>query len=155
MIPYPLAVGTGILKILPLFHKKIKVEILDIQIHQIEEYKITRNDFSGDLTQFLPVDESFVEKALFLQPRYERNYQYLVSDDEDIKITEIDNSDLPSAVIFRDSFMNALRPFLSDCFSRAVYKSGFTIDLDLIEEEAPDVVIFEIAQRYLYELLDD
>jgi hypothetical protein len=121
---------------------ELKVEIPDIQVHTFEEYELTSDDFNGDLARFLPVVDTFVEQGLFLGPRFDRKYQYLTTGRDDIKITEIEDSDLPSAVIFRDSFMNALRPFLSDYFSRAVYKSSFTIDLDLIEEEAPDVVIY-------------
>ena len=52
----------------------------------------------------------------------------------------------------RDSFTIALIPFLSDHFSRAVYQSDFNVDQMLIAEEKPDVVIFELTERYLYRL---
>ena len=37
-------------------------------------------------------------------------------------VTEIDDPSLPRAVIFRDSFVSRLVPFLSEHFSRAVYR---------------------------------
>ncbi len=52
-------------------------------------------------------------------------------------------------MIFCDSFADALKPYLSEHFSRVVYSRSFDLDLGLIDNEKPDVVIFELAQRYL------
>ena len=43
------------------------------------------------------------------------------TDEEGRLVTEIDDPSLPRAVIFRDSFVSRLVPFLSEHFSRAVY----------------------------------
>ena len=56
---------------------------------------------------------------------------------------------LPTAVIFRDSFANALVPYLSESFSRIVYVWEFDLIPQLVEAERPDVVIQEIAERFL------
>jgi alginate O-acetyltransferase complex protein AlgJ len=61
---------------------------------------------------------------------------------------------LPSAVIFRDSFFNGLQPFTSEHFSRVVYVSDFVVNFDLIAEENPQIVILEVAERYLNKLED-
>lgn len=64
----------------------------------------------------------------------------------------------PNAVIFHDSFMDWLAPFLSDHFSRAVYARMLDqdegIDELLIGSEKPDIVIFECNERWLKKLLN-
>jgi hypothetical protein len=66
-------------------------------------------------------------------------------------VTEIPGSNLPRAVIIRDSFMSAIAPFLSEHFSRAVYLWRNDFDPATIEDEHPDVVIQEIVGRHLYD----
>jgi hypothetical protein len=65
-------------------------------------------------------------------------------------VTEMPGSSLPRAVIFRDSFVSHLVPFLSEHFSRAVYVWQNDFDAALVEQEHPDVVIQEIVGRHLY-----
>jgi hypothetical protein len=55
----------------------------------------------------------------------------------------------PTAVVFRDSFADALIPFLSESFSRVVYAWERDVDPRIVESENPDVVIQEIAERFL------
>ena len=68
-------------------------------------------------------------------------------------VTEIDDPSLPRAVIFRDSFVSRLVPFLSEHFSRAVYLWQNDFDADVVAKEHPDVVIQEIAGRHLYSFI--
>jgi hypothetical protein len=70
-------------------------------------------------------------------------------------IAEIPDSSLPKAVIFRDSFMDAMLPLVSEQFSKTIYRHSFAIDLDFIAREQPDIVVYEVAQRYLDMLLAD
>ena len=65
-------------------------------------------------------------------------------------VTEIDDPSLPRAVVFRDSFVSPLVPFLSEHFRRAVYLWQNDFDAAVVEQEAPDVVIQEIVGRHLY-----
>lgn len=60
---------------------------------------------------------------------------------------EIPDSRLPRLVMFSDSFVEALIPFLSEHFSRSLYLSGTNPDFQLIREERPDVVIIELVER--------
>ena len=68
-------------------------------------------------------------------------------------VTEIDDPSLPRAVIFRDSFVSRLVPFLSEHFSRAVYLWQNDFDADVVSKEHPDVVIQEIVGRHLYNFI--
>jgi alginate O-acetyltransferase complex protein AlgJ len=68
-------------------------------------------------------------------------------------VTEIDDPSLPRAVIFRDSFVSPLVPFLSEHFSRAVYLWQNDFDASVVDKEHPDVVIQEIVGRHLYNFI--
>jgi hypothetical protein len=68
-------------------------------------------------------------------------------------VTEIDDPSLPRAVIFRDSFVSRLVPFLSEHFSRAVYLWQNDFDATEVLKERPDVVIQEIVGRHLYNFI--
>lgn len=63
---------------------------------------------------------------------------------------EQDRPDLPTAVVFRDSFMTNAHKFFSESFRRIVYVSHPNqLYFDLVEAEDPDVVIFETVERRL------
>jgi len=54
-----------------------------------------------------------------------------------------------TAVIFRDSFGEALIPWLSQAFGRAVWRWSYGFDEALIERERPMVVIQQFVERKL------
>ncbi len=56
---------------------------------------------------------------------------------------------LPRAVVFRDSFSNALIPYLSENFRRVLYVWTRDVEPRFVEREQPDIVIQEIAGRLL------
>jgi len=64
-------------------------------------------------------------------------------------VTEIPGSELPRALVFRDSFASRLIPYLSEHFSRAVYLWQKGFDPGAVERENPDVVIEEMVGRHL------
>lgn len=64
--------------------------------------------------------------------------------------TNSERADLPSLVIFRDSFSTHLLPLLAESFRRIVAISMTTYYVrEIIESERPDVVITALAERYL------
>jgi hypothetical protein len=58
---------------------------------------------------------------------------------------------LPSIVMIRDSFGNALLPMLAEHFRRGVYCSSDNFESGVIDAEHPDVVATEIVERKLYQ----
>ncbi|MDP6977842.1 MAG: hypothetical protein QF570_04470 [Myxococcota bacterium] len=56
---------------------------------------------------------------------------------------------LPKAVVFRDSFFNALIPYFSENFRRVLYVWTRDVEPRFVEREQPDIVIQEIAGRLL------
>ena len=61
----------------------------------------------------------------------------------------VEGSGYPRAVMFRDSFANALIPYLSEHFERILYVWDRDVDVALVDIEKPDVVIQEIVGRFL------
>lgn len=66
--------------------------------------------------------------------------------------TECDESRLPRAVMFHDSFCLALQPFLSEHFRRIAYVWHDDLHQDVVERERPEIVIQELLERKLTHL---
>lgn len=112
-----------------------------------------------DLAGMMGIKRSLNEEDLRLTPKRQRRYvvveppgAYATSGEGRI-VTEIPGSNLPRAVMFRDSFTSWLAPFLSEHFSRIVYLWQNDFDADEVLKEHPDVVIQEIVGRHLYNFI--
>ena len=55
-------------------------------------------------------------------------------------------------LVFRDSFSLALQKYINETFGESVYIWDFNFDKDLIEKEQPDIVLYEVVERYLEKL---
>lgn len=132
--------------------KALQRDFPQLQPPGLETYRIEQETISGDLARLLLTDPLLSEPTLQLEPVSPPRARFLEKVDRVITISELDDARLPRAVIFRDSFANSLEPFLSERFSRAVYPWSFQIDWELVEREQPDLVVYELAERYLHHL---
>ncbi len=120
---------------------------------------VERNVEGLDLAGMMGLKRVLREVDLTLAPRRPRRARVLEpagaapTDEEGRIVTEIDDPSLPRAVIFRDSFVSRLVPFLSEHFSRAVYLWQNDFDADAVTKEHPDVVIQQIVGRHLYNFI--
>ncbi|MCC6146512.1 MAG: hypothetical protein IT308_02980 [Anaerolineaceae bacterium] len=121
-----------------------------LQMPGLETYRRESETISGDLARLLLTEPLLSETTERLIPAAPPSVRFVEKTDRVITISEVDDASLPRAVIFRDSFANSLEPFLAGHFSRAVYPWTFGIDWELIEREQPDIVIYELAERYLH-----
>jgi alginate O-acetyltransferase complex protein AlgJ len=64
---------------------------------------------------------------------------------------------IPKVLVFHDSFIQALSPYMQHDFETVVLHQHreMTVNLKLIESEKPDVVIFQVAERFQHALLND
>jgi hypothetical protein len=127
----------------------------------------TRDDFEPadrlvpglDLAGMMGLMRVLRETDLILVPRRPRRARVIEpagaepTAEEGRLVTEIDDPSLPRAVIFRDSFVSRLVPFLAEHFSRAVYLWQNDFDAHAVEQEHPDIVIQEIVGRHLYNFI--
>jgi hypothetical protein len=114
----------------------------------VDQYIEEERSFRGDLSRFIPEDARFVEQAVFLTSVGGPKAKITQGDGRWVLSKNMDHS-LPKVVVFRDSFSDALIPFLAEYFSNGIYIHSFAVDFDLVEQKQPDIVILEIAQRYL------
>jgi hypothetical protein len=126
----------------------IKQDFPKVSVPCIDRFTSGKRSFSGDLASFIPEDPRFVEQAVFLSPVGGHQSELTQGEERQVISQNADDS-LPNMLVFRDSFSDALIPFLADHFSRGYYVHAFMLDFDLIEKELPDIVILEVAQRYL------
>jgi alginate O-acetyltransferase complex protein AlgJ len=108
-----------------------------------------------DLAGMMGLKRVLGEENLTLVPRRPRHYVVrepagnIVEAGEGRIVTEIPGSTLPRAVVFRDSFMSAMAPFLSEHFSRVVYLWRNDFSAEDVEREQPDVVLHEMVSRHV------
>jgi hypothetical protein len=108
-----------------------------------------------DLAALIGLRDVMHEDRLTLRPRRPRRAVTLEPKggepwwQEGRVVTEIPGSRLPRAVVFRDSFMARIAPFLSEHFSRVVYLWQTNFEVDDVRAEKPAVVIQEIVGRHL------
>jgi len=56
-------------------------------------------------------------------------------------------------LMYRDSFANAWIKFFNESFAESIYLRDYTVNYDFIEQQKPDIVIFEIIERNLSAVL--
>jgi hypothetical protein len=125
-----------------------------------DDFDVAARDVEAkDLAAMMGLKRVLREEDLVLLPRKPRLAKVIEprgarpTDEEGRLVTEIPDSTLPRAVIFRDSFASALVPFLSEHFSRAVYLWQNDFDAQVVEQEHPDIVIQEIVGRHLHNFI--
>lgn len=65
-----------------------------------------------------------------------------------IQLVNPDHPELPSAVVFRDSFCRMLYPMLADSFSKVTFVWTTSVLDYVVQGEKPDLVIMEYVERY-------
>lgn len=72
------------------------------------------------------------------------------------RVWQVDDGKLPKAVVIRDSYTNAMIPFLKENFSKSVYifdEWQYRFHPEIIKNEKPDLVILIIFEPHLRNLL--
>jgi hypothetical protein len=107
------------------------------------------------LGNILRKDEWFMhsKKPLPFYPAYTPGYPgaYLL---EPTLCLEQRDTSLPRLLMYRDSFVNPMVPFLSYHFSRSVYLWTTEPSAVATLQEHPDIVVYELVESHLDKLLD-
>src|SRR5271157_3230122 len=114
-----------------------------------------------DLGYMLGLEYYLPEEYIDLQPRKPRQARKLaetgdsgspgrsVTPSRPNIVFELPGTRLPRAVMFRDSFAEALMPLLAEHFRRITFSWQYTLNKELVEREQPDIVIQEMVERTL------
>lgn len=142
--------------------RAIQKDFPAISIPSIEDFTIKTQIAGGaDLAIMLSLQEDLQEEQIKLIPKAPRqavNASFAFENpnpdpEKSVLAKEITASDLPRLLMFRDSFTNAMAPFISENFSRSVFIRNYPIDQTIVEIEQPDVVVLEFVERQLYDAL--
>ncbi len=96
----------------------------------------------GRMTEYVP-------ELVPLEPRRAVIEEKYAEGDVRIVVSRCPGAELPRAVVFHDSFMNAMIPFLAEHFRMAVFVHKSEFDTRLVDEFRPNIVIEEMVERIL------
>jgi hypothetical protein len=125
----------------------------EVKQHEATDFSRVSETISGDLSAMLAMKNILMEESSELEPLFTREALTEDTGNSVVLKSRSRQPDLPRAMIFRDSFFNGLMPFMMEHFREAVVVRAFEPDMDWITAEKPDLVIIEVAERYLPELL--
>lgn len=63
------------------------------------------------------------------------------------------NQDLPTLLVFRDSFASHLIPFITTNFSKSYFYWQKELDKNVVKRTKPDYVIYEITERFVLQTI--
>lgn len=119
------------------------------------EPKKIENNFSGDLYGMLfPKGDKKDENIM-----YEKKHSYIyVSKTKNVEDISLKTENLEkdgSIVMYRDSFGNALIPFIADEFKNGYFTKAVPYNWELADIYNADAVVIEIAQRHISSLIEE
>lgn len=113
-----------------------------------EPYTV-KEDFEGDLEKMLYPSDVRPDEEIYYEKGHTYEYEGEISSTFDPKITTVNPQQQGSLVMYRDSFGNALLPFIADGFGNAYFSRSVPYPLtDLLVHQA-DTLIIERAERFL------
>lgn len=127
------------------------------QIHPyaLDDFNFSRSEASTrDIPKMMGVD--IREESINLTPRFDTYISQLPLKDADRKIPSLqitvnETKDLPTLLVFRDSFYKCAEGFIEPNFSRTMSMHFMDVEfsgyLDIIAAEKPDIVILEFVER--------
>jgi hypothetical protein len=130
------------------------VSVVTRDMYRVEERELP----GGGLSRMIHLGDDVKERVPFMLPKekpaaiqYNRSEQKGVPEEVKTHYYKTGKENLPSVVIFRDSFIWGMMRFLMESFNRTiiVHHRGMKFDCDIIEKQKPDMVIYEVVERSL------
>lgn len=128
----------------------------DINVLSIDNLQLQQSAcLQGDLNNMLPaVPLSPYKDVFYTTPELPTGTRYSSNEEggeTQKRIRTVNSYGKYKAVVFRDSFSNALIPYLSESFHEVLYIWSHDLDpyAELIEQEKPNIVVHEIVSRYV------
>ena len=123
----------------------------DHDSYEGESYTV-RRDYTGDLDTMLYPLASTADDEIY----YDKETTYAtveeIQSNFDPRITTVNPVKEGSLVMYRDSFGNALLPYMADAYANAYFSRGIPYQLMDVEIHSADTVIIERAERFLPEM---
>jgi len=121
------------------------------------------------LARMLNMPEEYPDIEVMLSPKFEtkatwgKKENYIIPEDFYYKkeyeiVKYVPGSNQPKIMIIRDSFINALIPYIDETFSRTVYiwdNWKYQLNKPIVENEKPDVLLILLVEKNLINLLEN
>ncbi len=111
----------------------------------------TANDRLGDLAAMLYPSEKAKDMQLYNDYEFEYKYTSRFRGLDDISITTENKNSQGNLMMFRDSFGEAILPYMAEQFNSAEFSRAMPYNLKKVKDK--DTVIIEIVERNLKNLL--
>ncbi len=128
-------------------------ELGQTSLHLIGQTPVRSKDWLGDLSIMLYPDKSDYDIQYTYNLPEAFTFTRAVRTFEDMEFESINPTKEGHLFLFRDSFANALVPYLSDSFARVNYSRVFPYDYREVKTMDIDTLVIEIAERNLNRLL--
>lgn len=119
-----------------------------------DETYTVKTDFTGDLDEMLYPLATTPEDEIYYDRQTTFAYVGEVGSNFDPRITTVNPVKTGSLVMYRDSFGNALLPFMADAYGNAYFSRGIPYQLTDVDTMAADTVVVERAERFLPEMAE-
>ncbi|MEI7579726.1 MAG: hypothetical protein WCJ58_06900 [bacterium] len=136
--------------------KKISQDNYSLPVNTIPDFKLKRVISYHDTAKFISIEGHVYENEVLMERPVNNSMSVLdffppySSSPGRVTIgkTVADNK-LPKMLMYRDSFGIAMIPFLENNFSRSVYIWNNQLNLQVVAEEHPNILVYEIVERNL------
>lgn len=119
-----------------------------------EKYTIKKN-FSGDLYGMLFPKGKKKDDNVIYEKKHTYEYLSKTNNVEDISLETKEDSKKGSIVMYRDSFGNALLPFVADEYNHGYFSKAVPYNLKLADDYNADAVVIEITERHIPSLIEE
>ena len=123
----------------------------DHDSYEGESYTV-RKDYTGDLDTMLYPLASTADDEIYYDKETTYATEEEIQSNFDPRITTVNPVKEGSLVMYRDSFGNALLPYMADAYANAYFSRGIPYQLMDVETHSADTVIIERAERFLPEM---
>lgn len=132
------------------------MDALDLEHTSYEnaEYEV-RTDFEGDLDQMLYPNATTLEDEIYYAEPFAYEYVNEVESNFDPEIQTVNGEKTGSLLMYRDSFGNALLPFMAEEFGEAKFSRGVPYYLDDMFFCNADMVVVERAERFIPDMAEN
>lgn len=114
-----------------------------------------KKNFSGDLQGMLFPKSTKKDWNMKYETKNTYHYVNRVESTEQIEIkTDNDKGNGKNILMYRDSFGNALVPFMAQEYQKGYFTKEVPYDISLVDSEKADDVVIELAQRQIPTLLE-
>lgn len=119
-------------------------------------------DYEGDLIPLINIKNEFYREPFILSPKFipkagKVNLVQPIGNETEYRFFEpTDNlRDKPRLLMYRDSYSSYLYKYLGEHFSYSGFVWGKKIDSTRIENAKPDILVYEILERFIDELIEE